>query len=179
MKRLLFSVLMGLVLLPTMGWASQDTFINSGTITFPPQIDATNVINNGVFDFRVNTTELPFDTSNTRNFTNIGTMIGSAGFRFDNAPSGSGSRVPSANFRNRLTGTITAVDGFFGTFLFVAGRPVLNQSLIPSYLLLSATNSTGEIGLLFLTPVYFFCALLTIRRLRGRPSPPGHGGGWG
>src|SRR5688572_19656272 len=136
MNRFLLSGLLGLVLLPHRGSATDDTFINSGIITFPPQIDATNVINNGTFNLL---TLLPFDTSNTQNFTNTGTMIGSAGFRFDTTPN-VGTRRLAANFRNRVTGRITAVDGYLGIFTFVSDRPLIEEHEIPSYLLVSATN---------------------------------------
>src|SRR5215472_13586180 len=113
--------------------AADAVYINNGTITFPPQIDATNFINNGTFDFSSNPTTDPFETSDTLNFTNNGTMFGSVGFQFDNAPSTSGIRRPAANFHNRLAGTITAPDviSFIGT-------------VAPSYLLASATNIINE-----------------------------------
>src|SRR5882672_9719173 len=107
MKRFLISMLFSLMLLPYLGWATDAFYINNGTVMFPPQIDATNFINNGSFDIF---TVLPFDTSNTQNFTNNGTMFGSVGFRFDTAPSTSGTRRMAASFRNRLAGTITAPD---------------------------------------------------------------------
>ncbi len=125
MKRLLISGLLSLMLCPPMGWATDATYINNGNITFPIAIDATNVINNGSFNL---STTLPYDTSNTRNFTNNGTMIGSVGFQFDNAPANTGTRKPSANFVNRLAGTITAAGG--GT--------------APSYLMVSATNIINQ-----------------------------------
>src|SRR2546425_11519522 len=111
MKRFLISGLLGLMLLPRLGHATDQFYINNGTITFPPQIDAINVINNGSFDFSLNPTIFPFDTSNTQNFTNNGTMFGSVGFQFDTAPSTSGTRTMAASFRNRLAGVITAEDG--------------------------------------------------------------------
>src|SRR5437868_9629306 len=104
MKRLLIQGLFSLMLLPQVGWATDAFYINNGTVTFPPQIDATNFINNGSFDFSFNPTVSPFDTSNTENFTNNGSMFGSVGFRFDNAPASSGTRRMSASFRNRLAG---------------------------------------------------------------------------
>jgi len=148
MKRFLsLPALLGLVLYPQTGKATDDTYINSGVVAFtniPPQIDATNFINTG--SFTVFTTEFPFDTSNTLNFTNTGTMVGSLGFRFDTSPN-LGPRRPAANFRNRVSGTIAAVDGYLGVFTFVSGRPLIEDHDIPSYLLLSATNIINE-GLL-------------------------------
>src|SRR5882672_8620967 len=92
MKRLFIPGLVTLMLLPQFGRATDTFYINNGTVTFPPQIDATNFINNGSFDFSLNPTVYPFDTSNTENFTNNGTMFGSVGFRFDTAPASSGTR---------------------------------------------------------------------------------------
>src|SRR5438309_10627198 len=140
MKRLLTSGLLSLMLLlPRIGWATDQFYINNGTVTFPPQIDAINFINNGSFDFSLNPTLLPFDTSNTQNFTNNGTMFGSVGFLFDNSPAESGTRRPAANFRNRLTGTITAGDGV------VIVDPTFGAlRLTPSFLLVSATNIINE-----------------------------------
>src|SRR5438093_5312726 len=111
MKQFFIPGLLNLLLLAQIGRATDAFYINNGTVTFPPQIDAINFINNGSFDFSLNPTILPFDTSNTQNFTNNGTMFGSVGFRFDTGPSESGTRRPAANFRNRLVGTITAPDG--------------------------------------------------------------------
>src|SRR5438874_11883705 len=107
MKLLFIPGLLCLMLLPLAGHATDAFYINNGSVIFPPQIDATNFINNGTFDFTFNPTTVPFDTSNTQNFTNNGTMLGSVGFQFDNAPSISGLRSFAANFRNRLAGTIT------------------------------------------------------------------------
>src|SRR5438132_13668827 len=106
MKRLFISGLLGLILVPQFGQATDAFYINNGNVTFPPQIDAINVINNGAFDFSFNPTVYPFDTSNTENFTNNGTMFGSVGFRFDTAPASSGTRRMATSFRNRLVGSI-------------------------------------------------------------------------
>src|SRR5438445_12498934 len=111
MNRLFISWLLSLILLPQIGGATDAFYTNNANVTFPPQIDAINVINNGAFDFSFNPTVYPFDTSNTENFTNNGTMFGSVGFRFDTAPASSGTRRMATSFRNRLVGSITAADG--------------------------------------------------------------------
>ncbi len=136
MKRFLNSSLLSLLILPLMGWATDAVYVNNGLVTFPPQIDATNVINNGTFDFTLNTTDLPFETSNTQNYTNNGTMIGLSGFHFANTPSIGPSKM-AANFRNRSGGVIEGVDG---------GQLIngFSQLIIPSYLLVSATNLINE-----------------------------------
>src|SRR5438445_3140522 len=109
MKRLLILGPLGLVLLARPVGATDATYVNNGLVTFPPQIDATNFVNNGTFDFTLNPTLFPFDTSNTENYTNNGTMLGAVGFQFDNSPS-TGVHKMSASFRNRRTGVITALD---------------------------------------------------------------------
>jgi len=137
MKRLFILIFFAAVLAPCLSLASQDTWVNNGTIVEPPAIDATNVINNGTIS--VATTML-FDTSNTLNVTNTGTMLGAVGFRFDTAPRNSsgqliGLRKPSANFHNRISGTISAFDGsllggYLGSGLIVNSTNIVNQGLM-------------------------------------------------
>src|SRR6478736_4427825 len=109
MNRLSFFYLGALAMcLPLVAGAAQDTWVNSGTL-LNPQVDATNVINTGTIS--ASTTISTFDTSNTKNFTNSGTISGSIGFRFDNAPRDSngqptGQRKLAANFHNRNSGTV-------------------------------------------------------------------------
>src|ERR1041385_7582160 len=140
MKRFVTLAALSFMLLPHALRATDLYYTNNGTITDPPQIDAINFINNGTFDIF---TTYPFDTSNTRNFTNNGTMIGSVGFRFDNAPASSGTRSLSANFHNRLTGVITATDQF-GFLELINGQPTQSQLVEPSFLLVYATNIINE-----------------------------------
>lgn len=122
--------------LPLVAGAAQDTWVNSGTLV-NPTIDATNVINNGTISTG---TSSPFDTSNTRNFTNSGTFSGAIGFRFDNAPRNStgqliGLRKPAANFHNRNSGVVAALDGstiggFAGSLLYVSATNIVNQGTL-------------------------------------------------
>jgi hypothetical protein len=143
-NRFLRSGLLVLTLLPVAGQTADLIYTNNGLITFPPQIDAITVINNGTFDFSANPTALPFDTSDTQNFTNNGTMFGSIGFRFDNAPASAGVRKPSANFRNRLAGRITAVDNDIRIFFLSDGQPVRTALQDSSQLIVNATNIVNE-----------------------------------
>lgn len=143
MKRSVITGLLSLMLLAQVSGAADLFYTNNGSVTFPPQIDAINFINNGTFDFRNNTTIFPFDTSNTQNFTNNGTMIGAVGFRFDNSPS-IGPRKMAASFRNRLTGDITALDTPVPSFTLVNGGAVDPALIVPSYLLVTATNLLNE-----------------------------------
>ncbi len=131
---LAFAVLLGV---SGAAFAAQNTWVNNGSVTLAPAIDATNVINNGTM---LLVTTLPFDTSNTRNFTNSGTMLGSIGFRFDTAPRNStgqliGLRKPAENFHNRNSGVIQALDGsalagFNGSLLLVDATNIINQGLM-------------------------------------------------
>lgn len=118
--------------------ATDANWINNGTIIDPPNIDATNVINNGIMGpFLLPTM---FDTSNTRNFTNSGTMSGAVGFRFDTAPRNSsgqsiGNRRPAANFHNRISGNISAligstISGFPASHLSIEATNLINQGII-------------------------------------------------
>lgn len=169
MKRLLISGLLSLLLCPPMGWATEATYINNGNITFPIAIDATNVINNGTFNFSLNPTTLPYDTSNTRNFTNNGTMVGSVGFQFDNAPANTGTRKLSANFVNRLTGTITAEgSGTAPSYLLVSATNIINQGVLTAggagILRLAGTNvnlSRSGVQIRPITPAGSFNGYLT------------------
>src|SRR6478735_3591027 len=83
--RAIVGALMVAGLVPSVGQAADAFWDNSATVTDPPQIDATNFVNSGVIDIF---TTLPFETSDTLNYTNSGTMIASPGWFFDTAPSG-------------------------------------------------------------------------------------------
>src|SRR5262249_32468237 len=91
---------------------------NTGTLFTPPQIDAFSFANSGVISIF---TDQPFETSNTRNFTNSGTMSGTPGWYFDNAAAESGYRQMADNFVNNNTAFIEALDPT--TTFFVIGAP--------------------------------------------------------
>lgn len=139
MTRLFGSICLVLFLGPVPVQATDATWINNGTIVVAPNIDATNVINNG--SMTISTYPLPFDTSNTQNFTNSGSMSGSVGFRFDNAPRNSsgtliGQRKLSKYFVNRNGGTISASEG---------GNTITNAALGGyGYVLVHATNIINQ-----------------------------------
>ncbi len=93
------------------------TYVNAGKV-INPVVDATNFVNRG--QITVSSYDAPWDSQNTLNVTNIGTMEGSVGFRFDHVfnDQGLGYRGTLSNFVN--TGYIEAFDGggllsFFGS----------------------------------------------------------------
>ncbi len=128
--------LVAALILPATVRATDATWVNNGTIVTAPNIDAVSVINEagGVMNF---VTSLPFETSNTRNYTNGGTMFGSVGWRFDNAPRNSsgqliGERKPADNFYNRSGASVVAQDGLLpsfnlGSYLLIQASNVINQ----------------------------------------------------
>jgi hypothetical protein len=92
--------------------ATAPLYENDGTITVPPVVDATNVVNRGTMSFFLPGTGLNlqyFETANTYNFTNFNSMSCNTGFKFDlfaGGTGGNGTRRASANFNNK--GSITA-----------------------------------------------------------------------
>lgn len=113
---------------------------NFGLVSDAPQIDATVFVNRGTFSFF---TLAPFDTQNTRFFTNFNSMQASVGYQLDFVDD-SGSRRPADTIINR--GQIIGVDA--GDL--DPGFPIIFGELIGSYVELHATNivSTGllEVG---------------------------------
>jgi len=133
-----WAFLLGLVLSVFAAKATDSLYSNSGTISgTPPNVDATNFYNSGTWN--IFTAPLPYQTANTLNYTNVGTMTGSVGWEFDFgsstiAHSFYGGPYLSAIFFNGSRGTIQANDGD------IANPPnSLNSSLV-SYLLIGATN---------------------------------------
>lgn len=145
MKRLFCIFCVSALFAPGAVLATDATWVNNGTLLEPPNIDALTVINNGSMGTPLVpffTTAL-FDTSNTQNLTNSGSMYGSLGFRFDNAPRNSsgqliGLRKPAANFHNRVSGSINAIvspiilspSGFRNGQLLIQATNVINQGLL-------------------------------------------------
>jgi hypothetical protein len=148
MKRLLLANLLTVLIVPA-GLATT-TYINNGTVSIisPPQIipsiDASNFVNNGTFNIVNNNSvnqfqpPLPYETWNTRNWTNSNRMTGDPGFKFDYFDSVSGTNAWSSIFQN-------------------SGNVNETNSLIygESYLLVAATNvyekgtlAVGPAGLL-------------------------------
>src|ERR1035437_6287813 len=110
MKRLLLWILLGSLASPLA--LATTNYINNGTVSFtsppqtPPQIDASNFVNNGIFYITNNvlTSEFqppaPYQSWNTRNWTNANRMAGDSGFRFDYYDSIGQTNGWSAHFQN-------------------------------------------------------------------------------
>src|SRR5437016_4585035 len=81
--------LLAVSLFPLCAHGTDEFWINTGFVGLPPQVDAFNFINSGTINIA---TSLPFETSNTRNFTNSGIMSGQVGWLLDNSPTSSGQR---------------------------------------------------------------------------------------
>lgn len=117
------------------GRSADPVYENFGLVTEPPQIDAVTFINRGIWDIA---TLYPFETQNTRSFTNFGSMTGSVGFRFDRVSSG-GVRAWADSIVNR--GSLIGVDsggfGFqnigaspIGSYVELYASSIVNQGLI-------------------------------------------------
>jgi hypothetical protein len=118
MKRLLLSGLLSLTLTPLMTKAVDAVWINNGTVN-TPVIDAITVINNGTFTAL---SALPYETADTLNFTNTGSMTANPGWLFDDSPANSGVRRPAANFFNDNLGTIQGAN-----FLLISATNIINK----------------------------------------------------
>lgn len=132
MKQKLLSGLFAVAVV-TLGHAQATFYINDGIVNappeIPPQIDAVNFVNNNLFTINfTNFTITPrlFDTANTINFTNRGTITGNTGFQFDTATTADGLRAMANSFEN--TGVISAgsstnqiIFGPFFSFFFRFG----------------------------------------------------------
>ncbi len=104
----LLSTLAGLAFAVGGSAEAQSTYVNSGKV-LNPVVDATNFVNRG--QITVSSYDAAWDSQNTLTVTNIGTMEGSVGFRFDHVynQDGLGYRDSLDSFVN--TGLIEAFDG--------------------------------------------------------------------
>lgn len=89
---------------------------NLGTVTNVPDINAITFINRGQFTVG---SELPFQTQNTLNYTNTGSMFGDPGFRLELLKQ-DGSRFLAENFHQRAGATIQAGLGFISGIIFIS-----------------------------------------------------------
>ena len=128
-----------LILSPLAGMAVDPIFVNNGTINFLTNVDATTVVNKGTWNPPAVLT--PFETSDTLNYTNTGSISATLGWNFDFNPSANGQRGWSAIFFNDNPGVIQAIDGE------ILNPPNSPTPSLVSYLLVSATNIINK-GLL-------------------------------
>src|SRR5271170_3314996 len=130
-------VLLGLTLIPFVTVATDSIAIFTGEVTTAPQVDATNFLNEGTWEI---STPAPFETANTLNYTNEGSMAGSVGWSFGLSPANTGPQGMSASFFNDSPATIQAEDGeILNPYEGYSG----DLSLV-SYLLVSATNIVNK-----------------------------------
>ena len=113
MKRLLLWILLSVLATP-LALATTTTYINNGVVSVicppgvPPQIDASNFVNYGTFCItNLNVDPLypylpptPYETWNTRNYTNFNRILGDSGYHFDYFDSVGQTNGWSANFQN-------------------------------------------------------------------------------
>jgi len=132
--------LLALLASPMGAQAADAYYINNGSVITAPQIDASNFVNYGTFNIF---TTYPFETSDTLTFTNYGSLVGAAGWRFDYASPGNGGRQLADTFFNANTATVQANDA---PAVIVLGLPTVSP-VNPSYLWVHATNIVNQ-GLL-------------------------------
>ena len=135
MKWPLLCGLLGLALVrPAL--AADNIYTNGATInypvtqSYPPVIDATNFINTGQFIINFTTFSFQpyYETSDTLNYFNSGTMMANTGFNFDNQSTSTGFRTMSAGFTNSGSiscGSTNDTGDPFGGLLAVLGSSLL------------------------------------------------------
>ncbi len=89
---------------------TDEQYVNNGTVSVPPQIDAKRVINRGTMTL-IGSTK-PFETSNTEIYQNEGTILANPGIRF-HLVDDAGFRRPSTLFSNSAAGVVATTNNFF------------------------------------------------------------------
>jgi hypothetical protein len=154
MKRLLFTLACGLLLLPSARATTNPFFVNSGVLVYDdfgvasPQIDASNFVNYGSFSFSTfypsgfNGIPLPYETFNTVNYTNEGQLLGIPGFYFADFDTALPvSHVfPSQNFFNADTIGLGTPIVSGDILLFVLASNIINHGTM-------AIGSAGHMNL--------------------------------
>jgi hypothetical protein len=149
--------LSGLLLAQTVP-AGQDFYINNSVVTNPGNLDATNFVNYNSFS---SGTFLPYETTDTLNYTNYDTMTGFGGFVFDTLTLGSpGGRSMASSFYN--PGSITVGSG---VNLLVTATNLVSPGLL----------DVGANGGLFLTGQNVNLSYATLTMEQAPFSPPGTG----
>src|SRR5690349_17242267 len=112
MKRIIFASFLSLALARLAGAGPIPGYTNTGNVLSPINIDATNFVNLGRFDFSISGFTLaPYDFSDVLTYTNRGTMYVDNGFKFDTTlPNqfGNPTSQPAAVFANMNPGQVYA-----------------------------------------------------------------------
>jgi hypothetical protein len=139
MKRLLLTNILSLWAVPLA--LATTNYINSGIVSvmsppqIAPQIDASNFVNYGTFDITnayVTTYQpaLPYESWNTRNWTNANLMAGDSGFRFDYYDSVGQTNGWSANFQNAGNVNPSNAYVFGASYLLIAATNVVDKGTL-------------------------------------------------
>jgi hypothetical protein len=128
-----------------------------GTAPYPPTIDATNFINDSSFTVNFTLQTLPiglplYETWDTVNYTNIGTLMANTGFQFDTQSTASGLHTRAGSFSN--SGLVSCgslndlTDPFLGEFALLGyAQCVVNATNISN----PGDVDVGEGGLIEFT----------------------------
>jgi hypothetical protein len=109
--------------------ATDELYHNQGSVT-NQVVDAYNFLNTGYFEVKDTTFPyLPYETYNTLNYTNRGTIVAAPGFRFHNF---AGQRKPANSFLNE------AIISGNDPFSFIGGSQFLSTS--SAFMEVDATN---------------------------------------
>ena len=136
MKRLLLSSVLSAWAVPLA--LATTNYINTGSVSIlsppqiAPQIDASNFVNYGTFYITNEYSDtvqppLPYESWNTRNWTNANRMAGDSGFRFDYFDSVSQTNGWSANFQNAGNVNPTNSNAFGAWYMLVAATNINNK----------------------------------------------------
>ena len=147
--------------------AGLDFYINDSVVPNAPIIDATNFVNNNSF------TTVNYETTDTLNYTNYGTMFGEEGFLFDTLTLGSpGGRSMASSFYNPGSITVPAITISNGRTIQTLGSPlVVNATNIVS----PGTLDEGENGLIQFIGQNVNLSYTTLIMDQAPFSPPGFG----
>lgn len=139
MRRIIIAACLGAVLACDRAGAQLTGFTNFGILTDQNiVIDATNVVNLGVFDLSVPGSD-QFGFSDVQTYTNRNVMYCNTGFIFNNSPASFGNIGPSAYFVNQNPGQV-----YGGALDLPANAQVGGSSGTSPRLEIDATNITNS-----------------------------------
>lgn len=146
---LILAVLTGAMRWTGAAEAPAEFYVNKGVVT-NAQVNARNFVNEGAFI--VSSGNVAWDSQNTVNFTNRGTMNGAVGFRFETVipfdpsrPPQETGRHPASNFVNAANASIVSFDSG-GSFSLSTAANGGNGFFLAdaSYLSINAANVTNR-----------------------------------